>query len=414
MADTNVDLSQDLGYSMVIPCLVLLPLTWISVALRTYARAVLTKSFKIDDWFMVIAQVIFTITCAMTLAGVSRGLGKHNAAVPNAADRVAALMWQAIATAIYILNMMFVKLSIGVFLLRLAVWTVYQWILWISLIIVTLWSLGIFIWDIFQCIPVAKQWDFRIEHGHCASPNAIISSTIALSVLTVGSDWLYAILPIPMMWNVKMTKQAKVTVIVILGLGIFASVATLIRLRYLGGLQQPEDLMYTASNAMLWTIVEPGVAIFASSLATIRPLLRLCKIRGFGSRTQSSRTLAGSADDRKMSTRQETCNFSDISLNEVIDTDPPGPPDAPANVGGLSLDMPSSPGACHKDVESGLRDESKGDVFAVEGNNNRQASWQSEDSAMPTVNEIDDLEAQSPHKSDFDLDLDDPRSFYEK
>lgn len=34
---------------------------------------------------------------------------------------------------------------------------------------------------------------------------------------------------------------------------------------------------------MVWTLIEPGVAIVASSLATIRPLLRALKVRGFES-----------------------------------------------------------------------------------------------------------------------------------
>ena len=87
--------------------------------------------------------------------------------------------------------MMFVKLSIGIFLLRLAVGKVYRYILLVSLVIVTLWSLGIFFWDVFQCTPVAKQWDYRIEEGHCASGAEIISAAYALSVMTILSDWLY-------------------------------------------------------------------------------------------------------------------------------------------------------------------------------------------------------------------------------
>lgn len=138
--------------------------------------------------------------------------------------------------------MMLIKLSIGVFLLRLATKKLYIWIIRGSLVIVTLWSLGIFIWDIFQCTPVAKQWDFRITTGHCAGPDEIISAAYALSVMTVLSDWFFvsraashdsasqmcgiltvhvqALIPIPMLWGVKMTKQAKATVIVILGLGV--------------------------------------------------------------------------------------------------------------------------------------------------------------------------------------------------
>lgn len=41
---------------------------------------------------------------------------------------------------------------------------------------------------------------------------------------------------------------------------------------------------------MVWTLIEPGVAIVASSLVTIRPLLRLWKIKGFGSSGQSRPT----------------------------------------------------------------------------------------------------------------------------
>lgn len=41
---------------------------------------------------------------------------------------------------------------------------------------------------------------------------------------------------------------------------------------------------------MVWTLIEPGVAIVASSLVTIRPLLRAWKIRGFQSTENSKRT----------------------------------------------------------------------------------------------------------------------------
>ncbi|OAA45464.1 integral membrane family protein [Metarhizium rileyi] len=278
-----VDLKEYNGGSLVVACTVLLVTSWIAVGLRSYTRVFLMKSYQADDWLMLIAQLLFTATCAFIFEGVRRGLGKHNAAVPNEDDQVAALMWQAITIAIYILDMMFIKLSIGVFLLRLATQRSYIWIIRGALVIVTLWSLGIFIWDVFQCTPVAKQWDFRITTGHCAGPDEIISAAYALSVMTVLSDWFFALIPIPMLWGVKMTKQAKATVIAILSLGVFASIATLIRLKFLAGLEMSDDLMFSVTDATIWSLVEPGVAIIASSLATIRPLLRALKIRGFQS-----------------------------------------------------------------------------------------------------------------------------------
>ncbi|KAM4056086.1 integral membrane family protein [Hirsutella rhossiliensis] len=404
----DVDLNQDGVSALIITCAVLLPLTWIAVGLRTYTRAVLTRSFQIDDWFMLIAQVIFTATCAMIIEGTRRGLGKHNAAVTDPDDLVAALMWQAIATAVYVLNMVFIKLSIGVFLLRLAVWTAYKWILWISLVVFTLWGLGIFIWNIFQCTPVAKQWDFRIERGFCASPDAIIASAYALSVLTVLSDWLYALLPVPMVWNVKMTKQAKWTVVAILGLGIFASIATLIRLKFLNKLQDTGDLLYSAVDAMIWTIVEPGVAIFASSLATVRPLLRVFRIRGFTSggrssagRTQNSEmsTARGYSNDNKMSTRHgttfATAGVSDMSLDNIDDESDFRQPDVEADNTNVALESKGRPQ--RKRPKDMLGGDSISEILAME--DSIPSSIKDDEEANQSVDEASDSEAHDfgPH-----------------
>ena len=116
--------------------------------------------------------------------------------------------------------MMFIKLSIAVFLLRLAVQKRYKYTLWLSMVIVTIWSSVIFFWDIFQCSPVQAQWDYTIPNLQCVSSEAVVSAAYSISVMTILSDWLYALLPVPMVWNVKMSKQAKATVIVILGLGV--------------------------------------------------------------------------------------------------------------------------------------------------------------------------------------------------
>ncbi|KAI5461187.1 hypothetical protein BGZ63DRAFT_453992 [Mariannaea sp. PMI_226] len=282
-SDKTINLKEENGLALVGTVIVFLTMSWISVCLRTWTRAFLMNGYQIDDWFMLIAQLIFTVSCAFILMGVHNGLGRHNDAVTNDKKKVAALMWQALATATYVLDMMFIKVSIGVFLLRLSVHRVYTWILWTSLCLIIIWSSVIFFWDIFQCDPVAKQWDYQITTGSCVGAEQIIAAAYSISAMTIVSDWLYALLPIPMLWAVKMTKQAKATVTVVLGLGIFASIATLIRLRFLSDLTDTADILFAGTNAMVWTLVEPGVAIIASSLATIRPLLRAWKIKGFTS-----------------------------------------------------------------------------------------------------------------------------------
>ena len=99
--------------------------------------------------------------------------------------------------------MMFIKLSIGVFLLRIAILKRYIWTLRISMVIVFIWSTVIIFYQFFQCQPVAFQWDYTIEGGRCASGESFLAAAYSISVMTIVSDWLYSILPMFMIWKVK-------------------------------------------------------------------------------------------------------------------------------------------------------------------------------------------------------------------
>ncbi|KAJ4856261.1 hypothetical protein T069G_09629 [Trichoderma breve] len=402
MADDHVNLNEYNGAPMVGTCIAFLSLTWLAVGLRTYTRAVVIKSVQEDDWLMLVAQAIFTLSCAFVFAGVQDGMGRHNDAITDDGKKVSALMWQSLATVTYVINMMFIKLSIGIFLLRLSARKVYNWIICVSLVIIGIWSLVIFFYDIFQCTPVQKQWDFRIQGGKCASPNDIIAAAYAISVMTIASDWLYALLPIPMLWSVKMTSQAKGTVILILGLGIFASIATLIRIKYLSSLQDTSDLLFSATDVMIWTIIEPGVAIVASSLATIRPLLRAWKIHGFestGRRTRSAPSgyARHTADDGNMATIGQVFGPNDVSLKHVepsYDTTAPHNPSTKTTIG-LTFEQShaSRTMASRLDTQHQGSHASEGKEYSPSRSVNTEASHTTTNSSV--FDDIHNLEAQS-------------------
>lgn len=99
--------------------------------------------------------------------------------------------WQALATATYVIDMMFIKLSIGIFLLRLAVQKTYRYTLWGSLAVVAVWSTVLFFWNIFQCRPVEAQWDYTVAGSTCVGADQIVAAAYALSVMCIISDWLY-------------------------------------------------------------------------------------------------------------------------------------------------------------------------------------------------------------------------------
>ncbi|KAK8111238.1 uncharacterized protein PG998_007695 [Apiospora kogelbergensis] len=284
------------GFPLLVTAVTFLVLTWTSVLLRTYVRAFMLNGFQSDDWLMLIGQAVFTVSCAFVMAGYFAGMGRHNKSLDQPSE-IRALEFQALATASYVLDMMFIKLSIGIFLLRLATQKRYRYLIWGSLAVIAIWSLALFFWNMFQCNPVQAQWDYTVLEqdptAHCASGDEIVNAAYALSVMTILSDWLYALIPIPIVWNVKMTTQTKITVVLILSMGVFASVATLIRLKFLSDLTDLSDILHGGTDSMVWTLVEPGVAIVASSLVTIRPLLRALKVRGFTSSGTSKQQQTG-------------------------------------------------------------------------------------------------------------------------
>ncbi|KAI0123026.1 hypothetical protein BJ170DRAFT_122831 [Xylariales sp. AK1849] len=350
------------GAALVGTSITFIILTWLCVSLRIYVRAVMLRSIQLDDWLMILSQVVFTIFCAFVLTSHHHGLGRHNASLDQS-NEIEAIKYLLLTSDTYLFTMLFIKLSIAILLLRLATQKRYRYTIWGSIVVVAIWSIALFFFNVFQCHPVAAIWDYRIlmsdPTAYCVSLDKIINAGYSLSVMSILSDWLYALIPIPILWNAKMTQQAKATVVVILGLGVFASVATLIRMRYLVKINYGPDILFNATDATVWSIVEPGIAIIASSLATIRPLLRAWKIRGFQSRESSDRigprvsctnkaigsreldlvdveagssTLAGSSDcgtsakQSKRSTRFSQTSWID---GETIDVDAVEPSESP-------------------------------------------------------------------------------------
>lgn len=52
-------------------------ITTITVALRTYVRAIMVKNFGFDDWSMLIGWAIFMVFASFAITGAYHGTGQH-------------------------------------------------------------------------------------------------------------------------------------------------------------------------------------------------------------------------------------------------------------------------------------------------------------------------------------------------
>src|SRR6266536_4450222 len=83
---------------------------------------------------------------------------------------------QTLATTTYVANMMFIMLSIAIFLRRIAAKRQYTWTLKTSMVVIFLRSLVIFLYEIFQCTSVQAQWDFTIKNFRCVSGDSFVAA----------------------------------------------------------------------------------------------------------------------------------------------------------------------------------------------------------------------------------------------
>lgn len=152
---------------------------------------------------------------------------------------------------------------------------------------------------------------------------------------------------------------------------------------------------------MVWTLVEPGVAIIASSLATIRPLLRAMRVRGFESTDHTYST------GRSATARSKPNNIpygpDDVSL-ENFEPKFDARPRLVATNTGIAFDqqnkslptLPLTPLT------------PKSEVYVIEGNNpsptpSRWHHARGLESPSESFEQLHDLEAQSQDTRGFGL-----------
>ncbi|KAH8808675.1 hypothetical protein F5884DRAFT_858199 [Xylogone sp. PMI_703] len=251
-------------------------LTCITVGLRCYVRIWLVKSVGIDDWFMLASLIGFVLLCSLLIVGVHYGLGQH-AALLQPADAIQA------AKIIYIFDSGLIKCSVGLLLLRLfSTKPPYRYIIIGSIGVVAVWTLVTFLIVAFQCRPLSLAWN-PFGKGTCMPAIEITRLGYAFSALDIASDFLYALLPIPILYEVQLSWQVKASVSFVLSLGILTSAATIVRLKHLIALTDEQDVLFTICVSQMWSVLECGIGITAGSIASLRPLMRYIHISGFTS-----------------------------------------------------------------------------------------------------------------------------------
>lgn len=67
---------------------------------------------------------------------------------------------------------------------------------------------------------MAFTWDKTIAGGKCSSLSAIMALSYCFSAMNIITDWSCAIMPVFILWKIQMPPRLKVSVSLVLGMGV--------------------------------------------------------------------------------------------------------------------------------------------------------------------------------------------------
>lgn len=114
------------------------------------------------------------------------------------------------------------------------------------------------------------------KRGSCQKSISLTTVSYIISAIQMATDWACAVIPFFIVASLQMPRR-KVSVLLILGLGIFASIATCIRLLYLKYFDMatyPTETMYHFGIIQMCSNIECGLGIIGCSLAPLRKLFK--------------------------------------------------------------------------------------------------------------------------------------------
>ncbi|KAI5364727.1 hypothetical protein Slin15195_G042650 [Septoria linicola] len=264
---------EDHAPNLAATIIILVFISAIVFPLRLYTR-IKHNAFGWDDWTMTFAAIPYGALSVFCLGGSFLGIGVHKEKLnPEQTER--AMMWFFFFEIFFCVAIIPIKLSISLMLMRVAgPKKKYVNSLWaMTALFVTMNAIAFF-YIIFRCSPVSYAWDTTIPGGTCLPSQDLADVYYATTAVNIVADWFCALIPIPLLWNIHLNTNAKLSVGFLLSLGILASLSACIRLKYTVNLNNSDDYLYSVADVVIWGYAENGVGFVVGCISTLRPLFR--------------------------------------------------------------------------------------------------------------------------------------------
>lgn len=119
----------------------------------------------------------------------------------------------------YVITCVVAKVSIIITLLRITVDRIHKYILFAAISLATVVGVIFLFFTIFQCHPVHNFWTNPTDKSQCINTNVLIDIAYLYSVGAAITDLTIGLLPVALIWNLRMNTRTKTAIVGILGIG---------------------------------------------------------------------------------------------------------------------------------------------------------------------------------------------------
>ncbi|KAI0896496.1 hypothetical protein F4806DRAFT_464727 [Annulohypoxylon nitens] len=266
---------DNLGPAVVIVAWVFATISTAVVITRFYVRLRILRFLTIDDYIVAITLMLALGNSVFLTISSSWGLGQHIEAFDShPLHMMYAVKWVYLCEVFSILSPGFGRISYAFLLLGLMPPTKAQRrFLWGIICIQFIVDVGTVIISFCQCSPINGYWDSRVN-ATCWPRTVQQYAGYFQSSVCCFVDFTLAVFPASMFWNLRIESKQKVRLSCIMGLGMFAMVASIIKTINLRSLAETHDPTYAMARLAIWWTLEAYFVLLAVSIPALRPILR--------------------------------------------------------------------------------------------------------------------------------------------
>ncbi|KAK7178625.1 integral membrane protein [Paraphaeosphaeria sporulosa] len=301
----TANIHEDRRHTYIVVNSIMLTAAYIAFVLRFVSRRLGAVKMGVDDWFMLFGMFLTTSYITMLFILLRFGMGRHIILVTDAKGLTIALIT---AEVLYAVSICFIKMSILSLYNRLfpQVWFTRTSIpVAVFIVLFTITKIG---GDIFQCVPISSHWTPG-QHATCIEFSTLV---IVHGVLNIVTDFIIVGLPLPILWQLKLTTIRKWALTFMLAVGILVCVISVVRLPIVKEVDTPDP-----SWDFVWPLtissIELCAAVIAACVPTYRPSFNLI-VNGDPKRNTKTKGSYGTSRDANSSSfSNQQIPLSDVS-----------------------------------------------------------------------------------------------------